>query len=77
MTILSKLGSLEKNTWREGVEQPKAMDEMLSHASDFATYYKELRLSRPGYYRSDQEPPVMEPPLSQEWIKVKTNSHSR
>jgi len=68
------IGTVEKTTWREGVEQPKAIDEMLPHTSDFATYYKELRLTRPGYYRSAQEPPVMEPPLSQEWTKAKTDS---
>jgi hypothetical protein len=64
------IGTMEKNAWREGLEQPKAIAEMLPYASDFATYYNELRLTRPGYYRADQEPPVMEPPLSQEWIKA-------
>lgn len=71
------IGTVEKSTWREGVEQPKVMGEMLPHASDFATYYKELRLTRPGWYRSEQEPPVMEPPLSQEWIKAKTDSRHK
>jgi hypothetical protein len=71
------IGTVEKSIWREGLEQPKAIAEMLPHASDFATYYKELRLTRPGYYRSDQEPPVMEPPLSQEWIKAKADSRRR
>jgi hypothetical protein len=45
----------------------------------FATYYKELRLTQAGYYKIGQEPPVMEPPLPQEWIddrllSRKTNS---
>ncbi len=71
------IGTVEKTTWREGVEQAKDMDEMLSHASDFSTYYKELRLTRPGWYRSEQESPVMEPPLSQEWSKAKTDSHGK
>ena len=71
------IGTVEKSIWREGLEQPKAIAEMLPQASDFATYYKELRLTRPGYYSSDQEPPVMEPPLSQEWIKTKTDSRRR
>lgn len=68
------IGTAEKSAWREGLEQPKAVDEMLPHASDFATYYKELRLTRPGYYRADQEPPLMEPPSSQEWVKAKARS---
>lgn len=71
------IGTVEKSIWREGLEQPKAIAKMLPQASDFATYYKELRLTRPGYYSSDQEPPVMEPPLSQEWIKTKTDSRRR
>jgi hypothetical protein len=41
----------------------------LPHASDFATYYEELRSTRPGYYRADQEPAVIDPPASQEWVK--------
>lgn len=68
------IGTVEKSVWREGLAQPKDIAEILPHASDFATYYEELRLTRPGYYRADQEPPVMEPPASQEWVKAKTHS---
>ncbi len=42
------VGTVEKDAWREGLEQPKAINEMLPHASDFATYYQELRVTRPG-----------------------------
>jgi hypothetical protein len=63
------IGTVEKRIWREGVAQPKGIAEMLPQASDFATYYNELRLTRPGYYRAEQEPPVLEPPVSQEWVK--------
>jgi hypothetical protein len=65
------IGTVEKQVWREGLAQPKAIDETLPHASDFATYYQELRVTRPGWYKADQEPPIMEPPPSQEWIKPK------
>jgi hypothetical protein len=65
------MGTVEKSSWREGLSQPKGLAEMLPHASDFAEYYTELRLTRPGYYRDDQQPPVMEPPVSQEWVKAK------
>src|ERR671914_2944840 len=71
------IGTVEKSIWREGLEQPKAIAEMLPQASDFATYYKELRLTRPGYYGSEQEPPFMEHPLSQEGIKTKTDTRRR
>ena len=65
------IGTVEKKTWREGIQQPKGSDEMLPHVSDFATYYKELRFSRPGWYKRDQEPPIWEPPPSREWVKPK------
>ncbi|NUM74571.1 hypothetical protein HUU40_09430 [candidate division KSB1 bacterium] len=63
------IGTVEKRVWREGLEQPGTFDKMLPHVSDFANYYSELRQTRPGYYRVDQEPLTMEPPPSQEWVK--------
>lgn len=64
------IGTVEKSVWREGLEQPKAIADMLPHARDFAKY-EELRFTQPGYYRAGQEPPVMEPPKSKEWSKIK------
>ncbi len=66
------IGTVEKSAWREGVKQPKSVDEMLPHTSDFKTYYQELRSTRPGWYAADQGPPIMEPPPSQEWVKRKS-----
>jgi hypothetical protein len=63
------IGTVETNVWREGLSHHKTLAEMLPHASDFATYYEELRSTRPGYYRADQEPAVVAPPASQEWVK--------
>jgi hypothetical protein len=63
------IGTVEKKAWREGLKQPKAVADMLPHAHDFKAYYQELRMTRPGWYRDDQEPPVMEPPPSTEWVK--------
>jgi hypothetical protein len=71
------VGTVEKAAWREGLQRPKAVAEMLPHASDFAEYYNELRVTRPGWYKADQEPPVMEPPPSQEWVKSKPETHRR
>ena len=68
------IGTLEKGAWREGLSQPKPVGEMLPHASVFATYYHEPRLTRPGWYPADQEPPLMEPPPSQEWVKCASGS---
>jgi hypothetical protein len=71
------LGTVERKAWREGMKQPKAVAEMLAHASDFETYYQELRMTQPGWYGPEQEPPVMEPPPSQEWIRVKSRRRRR
>lgn len=71
------MGTVDKTTWREGLQQPKAVAEMLPHVSDFAEYYQELRVTRPGWYRADQEPPMMEPPPSQEWVKAKPETQRR
>ena len=59
------LGTVEKKAWREGMKQTKAIAELLPHASDFVVYYEELRMKQLGWYRSDQEPPIMKPPPSQ------------
>jgi hypothetical protein len=68
---------VEKTTWREGLQHPKSIAEMLPHASDFAEYYTELRVTRPGWYKADQEPPLMESPPSQEWVKSKPETPRR
>lgn len=71
------MGTVEKTAWREGLQEPKSIAEMLPHASDFAQYYQDLRVTQPGWYRADQEPPMMEPPPSQEWVKVKPETPRR
>jgi hypothetical protein len=64
------IGTVQKKVWREGLYQPKAVTEMIPHVSDFAECFKELRVTRPGWYPADQKPPTMEPPSSQEWVKL-------
>ena len=63
------IGTVEKKAWREESKQSKGINEMLPYASDFVAYYKELRLTQPGWYGPNQEPPIMKPPASQEWVK--------
>jgi hypothetical protein len=63
------IGTVEKSVWQEGVKQHKAITELLPHTSDFARYYDELQVTKGGRYQADQEPPILEPPASQEWIK--------
>jgi hypothetical protein len=62
------IGTLEKKAWREGQKNPKGMSEMRAYMHDFKEYYQELRMTRPGWYAEGQEPPIMEPPPSEEWV---------
>lgn len=68
------IGTVEKETWRKGSKQPLSIKEMLLNASDFATYYSELRLTQGGWFLSDQEPPEMDPPASEEWVKPRNKT---
>jgi hypothetical protein len=49
------LGTVERQAWREGVKQPKSIQEMLEHLHDF----KEVRTveyQSAGWYPADDEP---------------------
>ena len=63
------IGTVEKKPWREGLKQPKSAGEMLPHVHDFKNF-QELRMTMTGWFPKDQEPPVMTPPLSTEWVKL-------
>jgi len=65
------LGTVEKKAWREDIGQPKSIEKMRANTHDFKTYYQQLRMKQQGWYQFDEEPPVREPPLSQEWSKPK------
>ncbi len=62
------LGTVEKQAWRENMNQPMPFKEMVDHISDFKSY-QDIRMTMAGWFRADQEPPVMEPSPSKEWIK--------
>jgi hypothetical protein len=64
------IGTVEKSVWRQGLKQQQVINEFLPHTSDFATYYQELQLTRAGYYKVGQKPPIAVPPPSQEWVKT-------
>lgn len=71
------IGTVEKRSWREGIQQTKSVEEMLSHASDFAVFHQELRITKPGWYKTSHDAPVMEPPPSQEWVKSESRKHRK
>jgi len=61
-------GTMEKKAWRENIKQPKPVKEMRQHIHDFKTY-QDIRMTMVGWFPKDQEPPVMTPPPSTEWVK--------
>ena len=65
------VGTVEKEAWRAGMRDQNAMTmaELPEHLHDFKTYYEELRLTQAGWFSEDQEPPLMEPPPSEEWVR--------
>jgi hypothetical protein len=64
-------GTVAKKVFSEGMKQSNAIAEKLSDFSSFAECCEDLQVTRPGWYREDQEPPFMEPPVSQEWVRSK------
>jgi hypothetical protein len=64
-------GTVEKQAWRENMNQLKPFNEMLDHFHDFKSY-QDLHMTMAGWFPDGQDPPVMEPPPSKEWLKGKT-----
>ena len=62
------VGTVEKVAWRENMNQPKPLNEMLQHAHDFKSY-QNLHMTMAGWFPKGQDPPVMKPPPSTEWVK--------
>ena len=61
-------GTVEKKAWRENMNRPKPFDEMRQHIHDFKSY-QNIRMTMAGWFPKGQDPPVMEPPPSTEWVK--------
>jgi hypothetical protein len=64
------LGTIERKAWREGVKQPKGVDEMLEHLRMFKEV-RTVRVRPGGWYPEDLDPseqPIQEPaPLDTSW----------
>ncbi len=60
---------MERKTWRKGVSEPLQLEDARAHIHDFKAYYQELRMKQLGWFRADQEPPIREPPPSEDWVK--------
>jgi len=64
------LGTVEKKAWREALTSPQLVKETLMQTHQFRNNHGELRITQGGWYPQNQEPPLMEPPRSQEWVKA-------
>lgn len=60
-------GTVEKKAWRENINQPKPLNEMRQHIHDFKSY-QNIRMTMVGWFPEGQDPPVMEPPPSTDWV---------
>lgn len=63
------IGTIEKKTWRENFNNPKASKDMRPHIHDFKSF-QNIRMTMGGWFRKGQEPPLIEPPPSTEWLKI-------
>ena len=64
-------GTVEKQAWRENINQLKPFNENIDHIYAFKSY-QNLRMTMAGWFPDGQDPPVMEPPPSNEWLPGKT-----
>lgn len=53
------IGTVEQKVWREGLNKPKAMAEMLAHTADFKGY-RDIEYFPGGWYPKDFVPPIPE-----------------
>jgi hypothetical protein len=65
------VGTVEKQAWRENMNQPKPFNQTLFHIHDFKSY-QVLHMTMAGWFRDGQDPPVMDSPPSKEWLKGPT-----
>jgi len=62
------IGTVEKPTWKQGLDGTQLPQDIIPHTHDFKDY-EELRLTHGGWFHKDVEPPVWDPPPSEEWVK--------
>lgn len=65
------LGTIEKSDWREGMKGTLSLQKGAERAHRFKEVYQELRMLQQGWFPEGVTPPIWEPPLSKEWVRVK------
>ena len=61
-------GTVERQAWREGLQEPKPVNEMRAYIHDFKSY-RTVQMSMGGWFHKDVEPPLRQPPPSTDWVK--------
>lgn len=67
------IGTVEKPAWKKGLDGSQLPRDIIPHTHDFKDY-EELRLTRGGWFHKDVEPPLWDPPSSEEWVKGYTET---
>jgi len=65
------MGTLEKQILRQESQYPQSLEELRQATHDFKMAYLELRMRRTGWFPKGQEPPIVEPPPSKEWVSTR------
>jgi hypothetical protein len=63
------VGLVEKQAWREGLNEPKSVEEILARTHDFKRCWKEFRMTQGGWFPGEQRPRARKPPPSREWVR--------
>lgn len=66
------MGTLEKQILRQKSQRAQSLEDLRQATHDFKMAYLEARMRQTGWFPKGQEPPIVEPPPSQEWVKTKS-----
>ena len=62
------IGTIEKKAWKDNIQQPIPFNELQNYVHDFKTT-QTISMTMGGWFPTDKEPPVLEPPTSRDWVK--------
>lgn len=62
------IGTVENKVWKGNIVQQLPLNELSNYVHDFKST-QTISMTMSGWFPTDKEPPVMEPPAPTEWIK--------
>lgn len=65
------LGTLDKKAWQDGSRGVRTlqMGNIRAYVHDFVLVYTDMTVTRGGWYPEGEEPPLLEPPPSRDWVR--------